>query len=60
LLVDGARKRDQQIVGIGIARLAGRIEASVSFYLARAREEQCLPADPARSALARSLRTSDL
>jgi hypothetical protein len=26
----------------------------------RAREEQCLPADPARSALARSLRTSDL
>src|ERR1700730_659062 len=26
----------------------------------RACEEQCLPADPARSALARSLRTSDL
>jgi hypothetical protein len=30
------------------------------FLSARAREEQCLPADPARSALARSLRTSDL
>jgi hypothetical protein len=30
------------------------------FLSPRAREEQCLPADPARSALARSLRTSDL
>src|SRR5580700_5471480 len=30
------------------------------FLAPRAREEQCLPADPARSALARSLRTSDL
>ena len=30
------------------------------FLPPRAREEQCLPADPARSALARSLRTSDL
>jgi hypothetical protein len=26
LLVKGARKRDQQIVGIGIARLAGRVD----------------------------------
>jgi hypothetical protein len=34
--------------------------ASVSFLSPRAREGQCLPADPARSALARSLRTSDL
>jgi len=30
------------------------------FLSPRAREEQCLPADPARSALARSLRTSNL
>jgi hypothetical protein len=35
------------------------MRASVSFY-PRAREGQCLLADPARSALARSLRTSDL
>jgi hypothetical protein len=30
------------------------------FLSPRARGEQCLPADPARSTLARSLRTSDL
>jgi hypothetical protein len=60
----GKFARDSPLEGDGfelpVPREMTTIASVGEFLSPRAREEQCLPADPARSALARSLRTSDL